>query len=176
MRITKLKPFPITNKYPLTLEQNVRLLILDLDRTLWSHPDISTTSPPYRRVSDEELVDSNGEVIKLNPCARKLLEDARVKGVLLAVASWNYPEKGMSALEAFGLSDYFKVIVIEPHPFKDKMIRKILGALNVKPEEAVFVDDNPAICERVSKAFPSLKVLNLGRDLMSLCELFDMLG
>ncbi len=40
----------------------MRLLILDLDKTLWSHPDISSTNPPYRRVSEDAIADSHGSL------------------------------------------------------------------------------------------------------------------
>ena len=43
-----------------------RLVILDLDLTLWDNPDISKTSPPYRRVVKDAIMDSKGVVICLN--------------------------------------------------------------------------------------------------------------
>lgn len=153
----------------------MRLLILDLDRTLWSHSDITTTSPPYRRVSEDSIVDSSGEEIRLNPCARELLEGAKARGLLLAVASWNDPRPALAALEALGLTGYFDAIVVEPHPFKERMISRILAQLSVGEGEAVFVDDNPAICERVRSAMPGLRVVNLGADAESLCDVKRML-
>lgn len=153
----------------------MKLLILDLDKTLWSHPDITMTSPPYLRVSDDGITDSRGEAITLNPCAAKLLETAKSRGIILAVASWNDPEKAVRALEAFNLKDYFQIIVVEPHPEKDEMVRKILRELVIEAKEAVFVDDNPAMCELVSRTFPSLKVLNVGRGVKDLCELLELL-
>ncbi|MEZ0346360.1 MAG: magnesium-dependent phosphatase-1 [Infirmifilum sp.] len=153
----------------------MRLLILDLDNTLWSHHDISRTEPPYRRISQDTIVDSMGETIKLNPCAAQVLSEAKNKGILLAVASWNNPEKAEEAIVALGLQGFFEEIVVEPHPYKEKMIRRILRKVGVKPSEAVFVDDNSEICRRVRGAYPELKVFNLGIDIQSLCELLHLI-
>ncbi len=92
----------------------MKLLILDLDKTLWSHHNVTDTSPPYRRVAEDTVVDSRGEVVRLNPCARELLELAKSRGLLLAVASWNDPEKALAVLETMGLKEYFDVVVVEP--------------------------------------------------------------
>ncbi|PLJ77402.1 magnesium-dependent phosphatase-1 [Infirmifilum sp. SLHALR2] len=153
----------------------VKVLILDLDRTLWSHHDVTTTVPPYRRVSEDAVVDSRGDVIRLNPCAKDLLELAKSMGVKLAVASWNSPDKALQALETLGLSGWFDVVVVEPHPNKDRMIRKILKALRLAPQDAVFVDDNPAICDLVKRSLPEVNVLNIGADVESLCEVKTLL-
>ncbi|QOJ79077.1 magnesium-dependent phosphatase-1 [Infirmifilum lucidum] len=153
----------------------MKLLILDLDRTLWSHPDISSTSPPYRRVSEDAVTDSHGNTIRLNPCARELLALAKSKGLLLAVASWNNPEQALAALEALGLKEYFDLIVVEPHPFKEEMIKRILASLELAPEDAIFVDDNTAICERVKNALQGLRVLNVGSDVRDLCDVKALL-
>ncbi len=61
-------------------------------------------------------------------------------------------------------------LMFQPHPYKEKMISGTLESLGLSPRDAVFVDDNPAICERVRSSMPELRVLNIGFDFESLCE------
>lgn len=153
----------------------VKLLILDLDRTLWDHPDISQASPPFRRVERRVAEDSRGTVVRLRDCAEELLRHAKQSGMKLAIASWNFKEPALSALEALGVLSYFDVVVIEPHPRKEEMIRKILREVEVAPEEALFIDDNELIVERVLRHLPALKTLRFGVEIGSFCELLEML-
>ena len=137
----------------------VKLVVFDLDRTLWDHPDISTTSPPYRRVSQDEIEDSEGARIRLRPCARRLVEELKSRGFKLAVASWNLPEPAIKALQALGLLELFDVVVVEPHPSKDLMLEKILRETGVDEEEALFIDDNPSIIGIVKRRYRNMKVI-----------------
>lgn len=153
----------------------VKLLILDLDQTLWDHPDISQVTLPLRLQNQGVAVDANGVFVRLRDCAEELLQHAKSTGIKLAVASWNLREPAAAALEVFGLTAYFDVVVIEPHPRKEEMIEKILRALSVKPEEALFVDDNEYIVHRVRKRLPKLRTLHYGYEVGSLCELLEKL-
>lgn len=137
----------------------IKLVVFDLDRTLWDHPDISTTSPPYRRVSQDEIEDSEGARIRLRPCARRLIEELKSRGFKLAVASWNLPEPAIKALQALGLLELFDVVVVEPHPSKDLMLEKILKETDVDEEETLFIDDNPAIIGIVRRRYKNMKVI-----------------
>jgi len=144
-----------------------------LDVTLWGHEDISLTSPPYRRLSRDVIEDVNGEVIELRPCARELLSFLRDRGFGLAVASWNLPEPAVKALEALNLLEYFDVVVVEPHPNKELMLREIMSVMRVSEGEVVFIDDNPYITERVSRAYPELLVLRFGVDVTDYCVFLE---
>ena len=153
-----------------------KLIILDLDGTLWSHKDISSTRPPFTRIDDETLVDSANNFVRLDPCARTLLESAKKKGVLLAIASWNNPDIALQALRVLGLDNFFDFPVVEPHPGKDRMVEKILARLGVDAEYAVFVDDTEYMVELVRARFPRMSVYRVGGDIRDLCELIDRLG
>lgn len=153
-----------------------KVIALDLDRTLWSHSDISITNPPFRRLSDSEIMDSSGDFIKLHECARELIRRAKAVGLGLAVISWNRRDVAELALEAFGLREYFDLLVIENHPNKGLMMEKIVEAMGVKPSEIVYVDDNPSMVRSVKERFKDIVVLQYGRDVQSLCELIDMLA
>ncbi|MEM0267510.1 MAG: HAD-IIIC family phosphatase, partial [Thermofilaceae archaeon] len=108
-------------------------------------------------------------------CAEELLLHAKRSGIKLAVASWNWREPAAAALDALGLTAYFDAVVIEPHPHKEEMIKKILKTLGVKPEEALFVDDNEVIVHRVRRYLPKLRTLHYGFEVSSLCELLEKL-
>jgi magnesium-dependent phosphatase 1 len=153
-----------------------KLIILDTDGTLWSHKDISSTRPPFIRINDETLVDSANNFVRLDPCARRLLESAKKKGVLLAIASWNNPDIALQALRVLGLDGFFDFPVVEPHPGKDKMVEKILAELGVDAEDAVFVDDTEYMVELVRARFPRMSVYRVGGDICDLCELIERLG
>ncbi|MEM1517415.1 MAG: magnesium-dependent phosphatase-1 [Thermofilum sp.] len=153
----------------------VKLLILDLDQTLWNHPDISQATPPFRPLGQGTAVDATGTLVKLRECAEELLLHAKRSGIKLAVASWNLREPAAAALDVLGLTAYFDAVVIEPHPRKEEMIKKILKTLGVKPEEALFVDDNEIIVRRVRRYLPELRTLRYGFEVSSLCELLEKL-
>ena len=55
------------------------------------------------------------------------------------------------------------------------MITKILKRLDARPEEVVFIDDNPDIVERVKRFYPELKVLLYWVDVDSFCGLSERL-
>jgi len=154
----------------------LKLIILDLDGTLWSHKDISSTSPPFTRIDDETLVDSANNFVRLDSCARRLLESAKKKGILLAIASWNNPDIALQALRVLGLDGFFDFPVVEPHPGKNRMVEKILAELGVDAEDAVFVDDTEYMVELVRARFPGMSVYRVGGDIRDLCELMDKLG
>lgn len=120
-------------------------------------------------------MDAKGTVVRLRECAEELLRYAKKAGVKLAVASWNLREPAIAALDVLGLVTYFDAIVIEPHFRKEEMIARILGEAGVRPEEALFVDDNGFIVERVRKYLPELRVLHFGFNVSSLCEILEKL-
>ncbi|ABL79064.1 magnesium-dependent phosphatase-1 [Thermofilum pendens] len=154
----------------------IKALVVDLDGTLWSHRDISRTRPPFRRVSDGVVVDSTGQEVRLNPCVEEALRAAREAGLRLAVASWNDPEPAVEALKALGVYGYFDLLVIEPHPGKDRMLEKILRELRLSPGEVVFVDDTEYMVELVREAHPGILSLRMGVDVRDFCELLRKLN
>jgi len=145
---------------------------LDLDLTLWDHEDVSSLRPPFRRVSRDSAADGSGELVTLRPHAREFLERCLREGVRVSVASWNKPEIVFPLLDALGLSELFWRPVIEFHPDKVKMVRKILAELG--PEwrgRALFVDDRRENVESVSSEFDNVDALEFGSDVTSFRQL-----
>ena len=154
-----------------------KLLALDLDETVWAHPDISATRPPYKRVSRDVIIDVHGETIELRRGVRETLEELKSRGVKLAVISWNDRSKALEALEALGLLELFDVLVIEPHPRKDLMMSKIVEwckERGIRVSEVLYVDDSPLMMEVVKKAWPEVVGVVYGLELKGFEELREI--
>lgn len=153
-----------------------KIAIFDLDKTLWDHPDISSTFPPYTSKGPDVIEDLLGEEIRLETCVRNMLSRLKRRGIKLCVASWNMPEKALAALRAFHIDEMFDYIVIEPHPYKERMIRKIIERFShEKNMKVYFFDDNPEIVRRVRELLPSIKVFLVGDDVKTICEAEEIL-
>ncbi len=122
------------------------VLFLDLDGTLWDHLDISSLKPPFRRISEDSIVDSQGVPVRLYRDVVEVARWARRSGGFVVALSWNIPEVAVEALKAFNILDLFDYLGIEDHPDKGLVASKILGDLEsrgykVKPCRVVYVDD-----------------------------------
>ncbi len=140
----------------------VKLIVLDLDQVLWDHHDATSLKPPLRRVDATTVEDSTGERVVLRDGVEDFLRRARERGAYLSTCSWNEPEKALAVLRAFGLDRYFDLLVIEPHPEKDRMMERILNhfsPMGVREEDTAFVDDKEEMLERVRRRFPGILTL-----------------
>jgi len=156
----------------------IRLVIFDLDCTLWDHDDASTLRPPFRLENEDTIIDANGIKLKLFPGVREVLEKLRKKNKFLAVASWNKYSKVIKILKALKLDRFFDVICIEDHPFKDNMLLKILGEFRkrgilIKPNEVIFVDDRELHKKQVVKF--GVIFVQMWKDVKSFQELLEFI-
>ena len=145
----------------------VKLIVLDLDQVLWDHHDATSLILPLRRVDERTLVDSSGERVVLREGVRDFLEGARAKGIYLSTCSWNEPEKAIAVLRTFQLDRYFDLLVIEPHPEKDRMMERILDHFapkGVREDETVFIDDKEEMLEKVRRRYPRIRTLRFHPD------------
>lgn len=101
----------------------VKLVIWDLDDTFWEGT-----------LSEEEVcpVDLNIELVK------KLTDI----GIVNSICSKNDEQKAFKRLEEMGVEDYFVFSSINWEP-KGKRIHSQLEAMKLRPENTLFVDDNP---------------------------------
>lgn len=139
----------------LTTEARIKLVIIDLDNTLWRG-----------LASDMRLGSWEGRPLAIVEAMLVL----RKRGILLAIASKNdeafireHWQKILSSYAVSGLSiplslDDFVMVRINFRP-KAENIGEILGALNILPEHALFIDDNPLEREAAIAAFPALRTL-----------------
>ncbi len=151
----------------------VKIVVFDLDLTLWDHADVSAMKPPFRRLDENTIIDSENDRLRLYPCVRNLLKKLKDNGYKLSIASWNITSTALKALETLKLIDFFDYIVIEPHPEKEKMIEKILNFFRDEGEveEIYFVDDNFEMIRRVRERYPFIKCILVGSDIETVCDL-----
>jgi len=150
----------------------VKIVIFDLDLTLWNHPDASALTPPFEKLDESTLVDSKGEELKLHKCARMILGFLKKKGYKLAIASWNEYDIVIQVLRMLDLVKYFDFIVIKPHFRKEEMVEEILEFFkNNNIESVYFIDDNLELINRVKKKFPWVKTIVFGFEVSTLCDL-----
>ena len=67
----------------------VKIVVFDLDSTLWDHIDVSSMKPPFKLLDDNTIIDSIGDKLRLYPCVRKILEKLKNRRYKLSIASWN---------------------------------------------------------------------------------------
>lgn len=139
----------------LTSEAKVKLVIIDLDNTLWRG-----------LASDMRIGSWEGRPLALVEALLIL----KKRGILLAIASKNDEEyirsHWQNILGSFAVSplcipltlDDFAMARINFRP-KAENIGEILHALNILPEHTVFIDDNSLERESAIAAFPALRTL-----------------
>jgi magnesium-dependent phosphatase-1 len=159
-----------------TLMPRVKLVILDLDKTVWDHPDPSLLREPLKKVDSDTVVDSEGVEVHLYHGVRETLEALQQRGVVVSVASWNRPEVGFKLLGMFGIERYLRHPKIQPHPAKHLMIRELLEELKgenlpLRPEEILYVDDRTLHLEAIRREIGNVRFLQMGVDIRRLEEL-----
>jgi len=123
------------------------LFLVDLDGTVWDHKDISALKPPFKRISQDTIVDDNNIRVTLNTEVIDLIKWALDNNALVSTLSWNNPLKAYKALKAFELLSLFHYLAIENTPRKDKMIEKLLEniereqGIKFTSDKIVYIDD-----------------------------------
>lgn len=157
-----------------------RMVVLDIDGTIWDYPKSSSELPTPFAFDDKGFTTANGIRVTLREGVREFLEACKSRGLILSIASWNTPSIPTAALEKLGLLRYFDVVKIEPHPYKDLMFEEIFSDLKAKgksisPEEVLFIDDRQLMVDRVRARFPGVTGLVYGADFTSYQQLTDLI-
>ncbi len=158
----------------------VKLVILDLDRTLWDHHNVTELQAPFTGIDAETVTDATGVRVRLQPGARALLDTLRERGILISTASWNEPAPTFAILETLGLRDYFVHPKVEFHPYKERMVTALVQELSeegvrLRPEEILYVDDRALHLRRVRRAVGPVQTLQAGVDIRDLHDVIDYL-
>ncbi|MCS7102706.1 MAG: magnesium-dependent phosphatase-1 [Candidatus Korarchaeum sp.] len=158
-----------------------KLIVLDLDKVLWDHHDVSSLKPPLKRIDKRTLEDSSGDLVTLRDDVREFLSYVKSKGIFLSTCSWNRFDRALEVLTAFELDHYFDLLVIEPHPEKQIMMERILkhfSELGVREEDTLYVDDRVYMLEKVKTKFPQIMTLRFhpAGDFFSFFRLMRILG
>lgn len=154
---------------------SVRLVILDLDLTLWDHRNVTALARPFRRVGDDAIEDQSGVRVSLFPGVRPLLDGLRERGFIVACASWNDPPAVEEIFDLLNLGHYFDHKKVEPHPHKQQTIGALLSELassgiTLSPDEVLYVDDRTIHLDAVRATVGPIRFLQYGVDIRSLDE------
>lgn len=124
---------------PARKQGSTKLLVWDLDNTLW----------------DGTLLE--GDDVRLRPGVKETLAELDRRGVLHSIASRNDPEAAREALERLGVADYFLYPQIH-WGAKSESIRAIAEAVNLGIDALAFIDDQEYECEEVCHVHPGMLV------------------
>ncbi|MBI3974917.1 MAG: magnesium-dependent phosphatase-1 [Armatimonadetes bacterium] len=157
----------------------IRLVILDCDRTLWDHHNVTELRLPFTKVDRDALRDADGVEVRLLPGVRELLSALRGRGILISIASWNDPAPVLAILDQLSLSHFFTRPKVEPHPFKERAIAALLQELAAEgvalaPAEVLFVDDRDLHFPLVRLAVGPVRTVHFGREISELHQLLQI--
>lgn len=122
-------------------EKKVKLVIWDLDNTLW-----------------EGILAENESVI-LRRGIVNIIKTLDERGILQSIASKNNYNDAMEKLKDFGIDDYF----IYPQigwESKSGSVKKIISLVNIGEDTVLFIDDQPFEREEVAFALPRLRCMD----------------
>jgi FkbH-like protein len=153
-----------------TKREPAKLLITDLDNTLW------------RGVIAEDGLDgihyrAEGAGYRHFVYQTYLLRLKR-EGVILAAVSRNSPEVALAPLRAGTMtvqeSDF--VTVVASYHAKSAQIRELARQLNLGLDAVVFVDDNPVELQEVSQELPAVRCVTFPKQDDGVVALFEALS
>lgn len=123
------------------IKDKIKVVIWDLDDTLWKGT--------LAEGDDVQLLENRVAIIK----------ELNKRGIVNAICSKNDPDKAKSKLEEFKIWDLFVFPTIEFMP-KGEMIKNLLSAMNLRPQNALFIDDNDLNLKEAEFYNPELSILN----------------
>ncbi|NYT42150.1 hypothetical protein HZY97_15370 [Sphingomonas sp. R-74633] len=118
-----------------------KLIVWDLDDTLW-HGTLADGDAPV-------LIEKRATFVRA----------FNRHGVVSAICSKNELAKAREALEGFGLWDAFVFPRIAFVP-KGAVIRQMIADMQLRPENVLFIDDNPHNLHEVADAVPGISVVD----------------
>lgn len=119
-----------------------RLMVFDLDMTLWPfHVDSFTYSPPYKR-KNGQVVDAHDSRMQPYPDTLKILEHWSKKCEIAVASRTSYPQGAESLLTLFGMDKYIKYKEIYPG-CKLTHFARLKEKSGADYKEMVFFDDEP---------------------------------
>lgn len=122
-------------------QRKVKLLVVDLDHTLW----------------DGILIERPDGEFSLKPGIREVLTALDERGILLSIASRNNEADATRVLERLGILHLFLHPQISWAP-KSVGIRRVIEQLNIGLDSAAFIDDTLFEREQVKAAIPEMRV------------------
>ncbi len=130
---------PVATESP--SQQAIKVLVWDLDNTLW----------------DGTLLE--GDDVRLRPGVQELLEILDKRGILQSIASKNDHGAAMAKLEELGVAEYFLYPQIH-WSSKAASVEKIAKTINIGLDTVAFLDDQPFERDEVNHSFPMVLTLD----------------
>jgi len=130
--------------------KNIKLLVWDLDNTLWHGTLLE------------------GDRLELRDGIRSTLQTLDQRGILHSIASKNDYDLAMAKLTEFGLSDFFLYPQINWNS-KAANLQTIVKSINIGLDAVAFIDDEPFEREEVSQTLPQVLTLD-SHELSGLCD------
>ena len=131
-----------------------KLIIIDCDNTLWGG------------ILDEDGVNkiqySEDQEGKIYEIFQKFLKNLKNRGYLLSISSKNNEKKVWNAMRSRKMILQKQDFIYPKINWLDKSlnIQKTLKSLRLRPNDAMFIDDNILEVERVKKNIPSINTLH----------------
>src|SRR3989442_15216441 len=94
----------------------VRLVILDLDRTLWDHHNATELRAPFTRIDEQTVADATGVHVTLQPGARPRLATHRGRRKWRPPGGWTLPTPASPTSETAGRPHSSRPPIGQPHP------------------------------------------------------------
>uniref|UniRef100_A0A8D0HS91 Magnesium-dependent phosphatase 1 n=1 Tax=Sphenodon punctatus TaxID=8508 RepID=A0A8D0HS91_SPHPU len=133
------------------MNKRPRLVVFDLDYTLWPFWVDTHVDPPFRKSSDGSVLDSNGQHVRLYPETMAVLEQVHSKGIPIALASRTGEVQGArQLLEMFGLERYVRYEEIYPGS-KAIHFQRLSQQSGIPLPQMLFFDDESRNIQDVSK-------------------------
>lgn len=157
----------------LTQPTPIKLIVVDLDNTLWrgvlseeAHAHEGRISARVNQAFYNNFGVEDGSLYRLAegfPYAiTEALHYCKNRGILLAIISKNTHDDTVRNIERIYAGklrlDSFVSVKINWEAKADNM-RQILQEVNLLPDNVLFIDDNPVERELMHQAFPTLKVM-----------------
>lgn len=158
----------------------IKLIIFDADKTLWDHYNISEFEEPIKIINENEIEDSGGRKLKVFPEVRDTLNELKNKGIYIALATWNFPEKTEKILKILKLDSFFDIVISRDFPYKFVMISEIFVELRnkgikIKPDEVIFVDDRRTHFGNVWLYLGKINCVEMWKDIKSHKEILKLI-
>ena len=156
----------------------IKLVVFDLDKTIWDHPNESSLKFPLKLVNPDCVEDANSSRVTLLPEIRQLLQGLKSTGKTVSIASWNHSKPVLELLNLFNLKDFFTFPQIKWDIPKGEMIERIVNNLKlvgveIKEEEILFVDDNDKHIDAVKSAHGKIRIAKAWLDPKSPRDLLE---
>ncbi|KAG8281884.1 Magnesium-dependent phosphatase 1 [Homalodisca vitripennis] len=128
-----------------------KLVVFDLDYTLWPYWVDTHIDLPIRKTSDGTVCDRRGTKLKIYAETKKVLETLKENKILIAAASRTQePPAARDMLKYFDIDKYFDFKEIYPGE-KTAHFHRIKKDSNVQYEDMLFFDDENRNIVTISK-------------------------